>query len=565
MIPNRKRLCGLLSLMRAPIHLKVCRVFDNTEVASIATLRYYRSQETLFSEFPRLDFLMIQMRRNAIPIELVRDTLGGTAVLDRLKEMTGLLDAEELKRAKQAFFNEFMANPNPAFRQFFGTTVVATQVRSDAAKAKSDRYENGSQQNFSKGCSGTVGGTSATFVKQMSDPAADAKLSIEIMGRTNNARVRVLTPPNPTQDYLTEVLTTILGNCQENTRAIVDTAGLCKSRDGTPESVVKKLWELLQQDPKIKGIKGIVYYGKYDGKDNVKLLYQGPNLDVIPCSTKMELAALSEKKYFSFYGQKNTRGSDIKQANGTHELVTIDENVTNSDAKQAVLRFRNLVSRDSGQTFSFAFMPKFESIVKEKLGLDAEAALGATDVANFLRLEEQRQEQIEAIGIFRKEMAAVVKQAAAHLEHHILAQLPETLTPQQREAYRAFLIARNGISAFVEKSVDHLFSKYGMPTTAQQRNGFILSQQQIAMDNLNKLFGAGRKFAVLFEKEITLPQQYYGIQIADSIALFEQRVGEAAQIQRLAGDCRRYGAGTSAGGGASCCSSASREPGAKTE
>lgn len=573
-------------------------IFDNTEVAGITTMRYYLSKETLFSESPHLDFLIKQVRRNTIPPELSNHYLDqmvnkeGQKPIDQLKEIAGLLDAEELKQAKEKFYNDFMKNPSEDFRKFFGVAVVATQIRSDAASAKSDRYEKGSPNNVEKGCSGTVGGTSSYFAKQETDAAADGKLSLEIMGRANNAAVIELTPPQVNQDYLSQILTTILSQSNANTRAIVDAAGMCKSRDGTPESVVAMLWNHLQSNEKIKGIEGIVYYGK----DNIKRLYRGPNLPSIPCSTAMELAALDGKKYFSFYGQKNTRGSDIKQANGAHAIVTMDENVLNSDAKQAVLRFRNLVNRNSGQTFSFAFMPNFTKILRDTLKVDitqkldkvkgeqviqenqledlkyslntapinqradiqkkiketedvitalktqitalqtrlndvGSLSIETKEVSNYLRFQEKELEQKEALAIFRKEMSAHIKQAASHLEQEILAQLPTPLDAAQKAAYVNFLKNRNDISAFVERSIDNLHDKYGAATTDQSRDAFIDAQKIITTKKLSDLFLEARKFATEVKCSVNLKESFYDEHIDRSVAFFKERFDENTPVQ----------------------------------
>jgi len=575
-------------------------IFDNTEVAGITTLRYYLSKETLFSTSPHLDFLIKQVRRKTIPTDLSTHYLknvkneDGKTPIDQLKEMVGMLDEEELKQAKEKFHADFLRNPTEDFRHFFGMAVVATQIRSDAASAKSDRYERGSPDNVEKGCSGTVGGTSSYFAKQETDAAADGKLSLEIMGRANNAAVKTLSAPRDNEDYLEEILTTLLANSDENTRAIIDTAGICKSKDGTPETVVARLFDHIRNNTKMAGIEGIVYYGK----DNVKRLYRGPNLPPIPCSTAMELAALDGKKYFSFYGQKNTRGSDIKQANGVHSLVTIDENVLNSDAKQAVLRFRNLVNRDSGQTFSFAFMPGYTKILKDALKVDASTQLKAAaeeeaqyqtsltqlrqtlqdgglsegqvaeikekikrgeealtaintqittlkskvdqidkitieakEVANYLRLQEKELEEKEALAIFRKEMSAHIKQAAAHLEHDILRQLQGPLDEKQKRAYQDFLVARSKISSFVENSIDTLYQKYGTATHDQNRDNFIAAQKILTTQKLQELFRAGTLFSEAVESPITLKEEIYTKQIDRSIAFFKKRFEENTPVQ----------------------------------
>lgn len=575
-------------------------IFDNTEVASITTMRYYLSKETQFTIEPHLDFLVKQIKRNSIPQELSSyylknmENSEGQNPFEALKEISGMLDEEELKKAKELFYKEFMSNPTQEFRKFFGMAVVATQIRSDAGSAKSDRYEKGSLNSVVKGCSGTVGGTSSYFSKQEIDAAADGKLSLEIMGRTNNAEVKKLSPPEANQDYLEGILSTLLANCNENTRALIDAAGMCKSRDGTPETIVARLWDQLQKHQQIKGIEGIVYYGK----DNVKRLYRGPNLPAISCNTAMELAALNGKKYFSFYGQKNTRGSDVKQANGVHGLVTMDENVLNSDAKQAVLRFRNLVNRDSGQTFSFAIMPGYEKIIKEGLknesltqienakkeitSIDAElislkqtpptspmtqnefkeyndkikllgdsiSALNtqintlqnrvtsidqikieAKEISNYLRLKEKEIEEQEGLIIFRKEMSAHVKQAAFHLEQNILSQLPKPLTDGQKTAYKEFLKERNKISAFIELNLDNLYSKYGTATRDQSRDDFIKAQKELALQKLGDLFRVANKFADTTQVKVKLSDTVYIGEIDKSAKLFEKRFNEKTPVQ----------------------------------
>ena len=597
-------------------------IFDNTEVAAITTIRYYLSQETLLNIKPHLDFLITQARKDAIPPDLAAhylvDDAGaplnnpeGRTPLEQLKEISVLLDAEELKQAKEKFYNDFVRVPTKGFRKFFGMAVVSTQIRSDAACAKSDRYEKGSPKNIEKGCSGTVGGTSSYFVKQETDAAADGKLSLEIMGRANNSAIVTLTPPDPAKGYLQEILGTILEVANANTRAVIDAAGMCKSRDGTPESVVAELWTQIQAHSTIIGVEGIVYYGK----DGVKRLYRGPEHLPIPCTTKMELDAMGKnmdgKKYFSFYGQKNTRGSDIKQANGAHALVTMDENVLNSDAKQAVLRFRNLVNRDSQQTFSFALMPMFETILKQRLKAGAtegaakvqneivtlieandlplaadrkgreafraklrvsrnpddvaklqalnecvalEVQVGkltnlaariaatpveAKEVANFLRFREKDLEEKGALTIFRKEMAAHVKQAAAHLEQGILAQIPdEVLTPAQADAYKTFLTKRAVITGFVETSIATLSGKYGAATMDKERDEFIQEQRDKAAVSLGELFVAAEEFAAspkvnvdMGLEEFGVTREFYDDHIERSVSFFKKRYGEDTPVQ----------------------------------
>ncbi len=353
-------------------------IFDNTEVAAITTMRYYLSEETLLSTKPHLDFLIKQIQKRQIPEALAKyyfkeeKDADGTPLLETLQTIAEMLDPEELKRAKEQFHDKFMKQPSEAFRKFFAMAVIVTQIRSDESCVKSDRYEKGSHKNIEKGFSGTVGGTSSYFAKQETDSAADGKLSIEIMGRENNAEIKWLSPPLAQEDYLESTIRTILSQANPNTRAIIDAAGICKSKDGVPETIIKNLWNQLKRDSTFEKIQGIIYYDK----DNTKRLYKGPHTEAILCSAEMEIDAIKRGiSYFSFYRQKNTRGSDIKQANKAHALITLDENVSNSDAKQAVLRFRNLVNRSSEQTFTFICMPEFKGIVTDALKAEGKKSL----------------------------------------------------------------------------------------------------------------------------------------------------------------------------------------------
>jgi len=565
-------------------------VFDNREVAVITTLRYYLSNETSFDIFPHLDFLVTQIQQDAIPEALANYYLPGNGnqehqIVQDLRKLSKMLDVDELRKAKEEFHEKFMRLPTREFRQFFGMVVVATQIRADEACAKSDRYEQGNVKDTNLGCSGTVGDTSSYFTKQAPDPAADGMLSLEIMGRDNNSVIEWLTPVQPTEDYLPTIIKTLLDHTKPNTRAIADIAGICKSRDGTPETVVQELWKQLKSRPQFADIEGIIYYGK----DNVKRLYRGKGEPIL-CTTDMELTALSEgKKYFSFYKQKNCRGSDIKQAHGVHCLVTLDENVSNSDAKQTILRMRNIVTKDSGQFFSFAAMPEYRSIVLEGLKaekmralknidkeladlpqqiMDAEQALKkdktntglkeallqlkdarvalnvrktqlnetikqisdlnlkAKDVAYFLRLQEKNAEEDNALTIFRKEMRAHIKVAAFHLESELLSKLPKDLSEEEKEGFILFLQKRNAISPFVERSLNGLHEKYGRATKGMTREALINEEKRKALEALKLLYTEAEALAHKYHQVIKTPKKMYQERISESIKAFKKRFGE---------------------------------------
>jgi hypothetical protein len=509
--------------------------YDCSEVAATTTLRYYSSNETLFEDV-HIDFLMKQMQKQSIP-EVLEDVVAGIfdpqgqPFIERLRHLAGLIDAAEIEQAKGAFYRDFLENPRPEVRSFFGRVVVATQVRTDEARANSNRYEMGSPQDQVRGCSGTVSSTSSYFEKPAIDPRADGMLSIAIMGRENNAPVSLLPPtPEPCNDYLDHILTSILDGAKPCTRAIIDAAGLCKSRDGLPETIVERLWTLLLRDPNIEGIEGIVYYGK----DNVKRLYRGPAHPPIPCTTAMELAARPGKKYFSFYGQKNTRGSDIKQANGAHALVTMDQNVPNADAKQAVLRFRDLVQESSGQTFTFVVTAHYGAVLQQrKRGGEP---IDAKDIVKDLRRRELDQEQHDALILFREELEAHAEQAAAYMEHQIFANV-DLQTPEHRRIYLDFLGRRDQISSMVEKSIYALEQKYGGSLRDIPRDEFITEEcakYQGKITALTRL--AEDAIQTLVMDEVDLGTEFFMERIASSQALFESRYPQDTPVKISAVD-----------------------------
>ncbi|MDQ5922030.1 MAG: golgin subfamily er 1 [Pseudomonadota bacterium] len=516
-------------------------IFDNTEVAAIATICYYLSLETLLEKEPHLDFLITQMRQSALPSEIavyVKDVNdnNGNIFLDRLRDLAFMQDKSEIKLAKDRFYNDFLQNPSDEVRIYFGAAVVATQVRSDEVRANSDRYEMGSLSDKIRGCSGTIGGTSSYFLKPKIDPASDGKLSLEIMGRANNSKVHVLEDSdNLGETHLIKILNSLLGCANQDTRAIIDVAGICKSPDGTPESVVAQLWRILKsRNDSLSKIQGIVYYGK----DNIKRVYRGPTEPPIMCTSEMEMEALSDKRYFSFYGQRNARGSDIKQADSTHALVTMDENVTNSDAKQAVLRFRGLVNRNSNQTFSFVLTGKFYNILiqhtesiqdkgqKQEIKQHKRPVkINASVVANYLRNTEIAQEMQDSLIIFQKELSAHVKQAATYIEHSLFKDCD--LDGQAYAEYQKFLLLREDICSSVEHSIVDLKDKYGAGLQNMDRARYVNGQVAHAQKSINKLFQLKGKFA-------SSMAQLHAVQIDNESEkaelFFNNRVKHSAEI-----------------------------------
>lgn len=509
--------------------------YDCAEVAAITTLRYYASSETLLEEV-HLDFLMKQMQRGKIPkcvercVEGISDSRGKT-LIERLRHLTGLVDAAEIEQAKAAFMHDFMDRPRPEVRAFLGRTIVATQVRTDEARANSNRYEMGSPSDELLGCSGTVSSTSSYFEMPFDDPKADGMLSIAIMGRQNNSHVHTLPEvPEPCDNYLEFILTEMLKGAKESTRAIIDVAGICKSPDGLPETIVLKLWELLQAHDMIDGIEGIVFYDK----SNIKSLYRGPAYPVVKCTTELELAALSGKKFFTFYGQKNTRGSDVKQAQGAHALVTMDQNAPNADAKQGVLRFRNLVQESSGQTFTFVATHTYASqlqenaahILSQRTGQPVAADslnVDASMIVKDLRSRELKQQHIDALVLFRSELKAHAEQAAAHMERQVFGNV-DLRQPQNQHVYAGFLQQRDKLCQLVDRSILEIERKYGGAVKDLERDQFTQEECRKCIEKIQGLAGISR--AAAGDLRITCPdlhEEFFEHRIEMSKGLFESR------------------------------------------
>ncbi len=551
-------------------------VYDNTEVAAIATMRYYNSLETLFDKEHHLRFLMTQVHDHKLSENI--ENLAPEGCIDMLEELEQRIGGDRTK-AEEEFFKNFMKNPNEKFRQFFGAAVCATQIRSNTQCTKSDRYEMGSIENIYKGCSGTIGGTSSYFTREKVDPNADGKLSLEIMGRDENQTVAVLEEV-ATGDYLQNTLANLLEHAQSNTRAIIDAAGLCKSKDGLPETIVRELWKQLPRS-NVSYIQGIIYYDRH----GVKRLYKGGDNPGDLCSTEIELAAIANQQaYFSFYGQKNTRGSDIKQADGAHALVTLDENVSNSDAKQAVLRFRSLVNRSSKQSFSFAITPRARDIILINRPLSRKAReeqrahggvlegpsflqmmkiawryirsgvamtpeemvqalepilenttppLSVRDIANYLRTQERTIEQQNALTIFKQELAAHVKQAAAAVERLLLQTIDPIRSEKDRTTYVDFLTQRNEIVAFAEMSILELQNKYGQGREKMTRDEFIQRQYFQTMEKLGRLYG-------LIPRRHSI-SSFFSERVRHSIQRFELRYPRDVSVHIVSGNLESDG------------------------
>ena len=521
-------------------------IYDNTEIAAITTIRYYLSEHTNFEQDPHLEFLLKQQERGAIHFE-DRDIQRQITLLERLDKINRA--AEEAKKdLKDQFYKDYMEVPSPWFRKFFGAVVVETQVRSDEGRANSNRYEMGSPEDINKGCSGTTGNQSSYYEVSSDDPAADAKISIEIMGRANNQEVvRLQRREGPGIDYLDETLNALLIGMRPETRALIDTAGICKSKEGTPESIVRELWNRLQVGIfQGEHIRGIIYYDRY----NKKRLYTGGPGRGDLCTQEMEeeeirLAEQENRlpRYFTFYDQKHTRGSDVKQANGVHALVTADENNSNSDVKQAILRLRSLVSRNSGQTFSFAITPEMEKLIRSELNLPSQI-IRSVHIAAFLRQRERVSEENDAVSIFRKEMTAHVRQACDHLEHHILGLLGEReLQDHQIEAYEDFLDKRNQVCSFIQKSIKNLPAKYGGSVQVFNKGKFIESliwgippDQKGFDDALNEIFGYSIEFAQRLGRtegeiiKIGEKKHFYIDKAKKSIGIFDRRFTKDGEV-----------------------------------
>ncbi len=148
-------------------------------------------------------------------------------------------------------------------------------------------------------------------------------------------------------------------------KAFIDTGGMAR---GIPNETIAKQWlELLPPD-----MKGVAYYDK---DDNLMVLQRDSDKP-----QPFAQSRLSPEERVTFYDQKHTTGSNIKQEYAAVGLMTVDKHTTLRDLLQSVWRLRGL---DRGQKVEFLVDNEVLEVIRAKL----QAVLGE-EVPEQLELKD---------------------------------------------------------------------------------------------------------------------------------------------------------------------------------
>ncbi len=129
-------------------------------------------------------------------------------------------------------------------------------------------------------------------------------------------------------------------------KSFIDTAGLAR---GVANEDIAKQWLALLPE----SMKGVVYY---DSSDNLKVLERGATKP-----TSLSQSKLKPEERVTFYDQKHTTGTNIKQEYSAVGLVTIGKSTIERDVLQSVWRLRGLTR---GQRVEFLIEKEAEEIIK---------------------------------------------------------------------------------------------------------------------------------------------------------------------------------------------------------
>ncbi|KGP62420.1 hypothetical protein EP47_03815, partial [Legionella norrlandica] len=217
--------------------------FDNPEVTAITTLLYYLDPRTEINEDPHLEFLIDSFRNGLgeksflAPSGEAIDPEFKTLFVE-IKELAEIEDPLIRNEERRNYFVQLEKRiktgeiPATSFRKMLARTIIQDQIKFDAGKANSNRYEQGTIHDTVIGFSGTAGDTSSHFKENMLDPAADGNMTLGIMGRKNCQKTISLDTSRFSktgEDYTTAVIKQLADSFSPNTRTLIDVGGLCKA------------------------------------------------------------------------------------------------------------------------------------------------------------------------------------------------------------------------------------------------------------------------------------------------------------------------------------------------
>ncbi|KGP62490.1 hypothetical protein EP47_09380 [Legionella norrlandica] len=355
--------------------------FDNPEVTAITTLLYYLDSRTELNEIPHLEFLIDSFRKG-LGETLFLDSSGKhldpefKTLFEDIKELASIEDPLIRNEERAKYFatlekriKERTISPN-AFRKMLARTIIQEQVKFDAGKANSNRYEQGTPEDTVIGFSGTAGDTSSHFKESRLDPAADGNMTLGIMGRKDCQETISLDTTSfaaTGEDYTTALIKQLTRSftTNPNTRTLIDVGGLCKASN---RAVAKEI--ALQLKNQGSPLRGVIFYDDVTNTKKLLVLGAKNKEKVVDLTPKMVAESDRKGSYFTYYDQSHSRGADIKQMDGAHAILTLNFTVTNNDYKQAIMRMRKIVDKALGQSFSTAVPEQVRKQIISDLQLD---------------------------------------------------------------------------------------------------------------------------------------------------------------------------------------------------
>jgi hypothetical protein len=222
--------------------------------------------------------------------------------------------------------------------------------------------------------------------------------------------------------------------------ALIDTAGLIRGIGR--EQVAERLQQIFKE--KRHDIKGVVFY---DSKDQLVILESGKTLPI-----PLKQSRLEPHERFTFYDQKHTTGSDIKQHPQAVGVVTIGKDLISRDLYQSIWRLRNI---DKSQRIEFAVDDEVKKVIVAKLkeiGREVKGNLSLDDILDFA---EYNQNLLQTDNNYRsfKQKAWSLLQAEAF--HKIIN--PDISTTN------ILGIFKDSYQLFVQKNSRHPWDLYGIP------------------------------------------------------------------------------------------------------
>lgn len=440
--------------------------FDNPEVTAITTFLYYLNPNMELSAVPHFEFL-IESFRSGSGEKPYLDPTGQhvepefAEALEIIKKVAEIPETVSRNEKRDAYYAEIARMP--AFRRMLARTIIQDQIKFDAGKANSNRYEQGTTKDAVIGFSGTAGDTSSHFKENMLDPAADGNMTLGIMARAENQGTHIIHSASLSEvdeHYTTAMITQLAGTFDDNTRALIDVGGLCKVSN---REVAKEIASQLQKspNPKLNELEGVIFYDDVTNMKKVLVLDAFGKETIKDLTPDLVTKSDREGTFFTYYDQSHSRGADIKQMNGAKAILTASLTLDNNDYKQAIMRMRKIIDRNLKQSFSIVVPDVVREKILEDLKLPQTHTLTGNDLAFWLRQKELKSD-LNKVSILTTELDAVVKNAILQQQAELTSLMPRAdLTPEQIKIFKECVSELNELSKFISNSFPDLQAKYG--------------------------------------------------------------------------------------------------------